>query len=176
MQTKQKTLGHKEFKSKIDSNQGECMLIDVRSLDEHHSGTIAGAQSVPLDNLEENLSTLPKDKHLLLFCRSGKRSSKAREILEKHGYDKISELEGGISAWSEHGLATVKKRNSIPLQRQVMIVAGLLISIGVCLGHFINYAFYLIPSFVGIGLVFAGISGFCGMAILLEKMPWNKTC
>jgi rhodanese-related sulfurtransferase len=176
MQFERKTLGHKEFKEKLDTKQEECMLIDVRSMDEHHSGTIPGATCIPVDNLEQSLAQLPKDKQLLLFCRSGKRSSKACDILHKHGYDKISDLEGGISTWLEQGLPTIKRRNAIPIQRQVMIAAGLLISSGMFLGHFINYGFYLIPFFIGFGLLFAGISGFCGMAILLEKMPWNKVC
>lgn len=55
-----------------------------------------------------------------------------------------------------------------------MISAGALILIGAFLGNFVNYKFWLLPSFVGAGLFFAGITGFCGMAIFLEKMPWNK--
>jgi hypothetical protein len=55
-----------------------------------------------------------------------------------------------------------------------MIAAGLLITTGASLGHFVNYSFWALSAFVGVGLFFAGVSGFCGMAILLEKMPWNK--
>lgn len=170
-----KSIDYKQFKEQLDINPGECMLIDVRSLDEHHSGTIPGAICVPVDNLEENLSKIPKDKHLLLFCHSGKRSSKANDILQKYGYDKISELHGGFTSWSEQGLPIIKKRNAIPIQRQVMIAAGFLITLGMSLGYLVNSTFYFLPTFVGLGLLFAGLSGFCGMAILLEKMPWNKT-
>ncbi|MFU2115194.1 DUF2892 domain-containing protein [[Pasteurella] aerogenes] len=58
--------------------------------------------------------------------------------------------------------------------RQVQIVAGSLVLIGVLLGWTTNAAFYLLSCFVGTGLLFAGITGFCGMARLLDKMPWNK--
>lgn len=58
--------------------------------------------------------------------------------------------------------------------RQVQIAAGGLILIGVVLGYAVNSSFFLLSGFVGVGLMFAGISGFCGMARLLDKMPWNQ--
>ena len=62
----------------------------------------------------------------------------------------------------------------IEIMRQVQIVAGSLVLIGVILGYFVTPAFYALPAFVGAGLLFAGISGFCGMAKLLAIMPWNR--
>jgi hypothetical protein len=58
--------------------------------------------------------------------------------------------------------------------RQVQIVAGLLVLTGVVLGFVLNPAFFGISAFVGAGLTFAGISGWCGMAKLLALMPWNR--
>ena len=58
--------------------------------------------------------------------------------------------------------------------RQVQIVAGSLIVLGVVLGYAVHAGFFLLAGFVGAGLVFAGVTGFCGMAVLLMKMPWNK--
>jgi hypothetical protein len=61
------------------------------------------------------------------------------------------------------------------LERQVRIAAGLLVLSGTLLGAFCHIAFLALPAFVGAGLVFAGISDKCGMALLLARMPWNRT-
>ena len=62
----------------------------------------------------------------------------------------------------------------ISLERQVRIAAGSLVFIGVALGCFVHRGFYGLSAFVGAGLVFAGITDFCGMGLLLAKLPWNK--
>jgi predicted branched-subunit amino acid permease len=56
----------------------------------------------------------------------------------------------------------------------VRIVAGSLVLIGVVLGWFVHRGFFGLSAFVGAGLVFAGITDFCGMGLLLAKLPWNK--
>ena len=66
------------------------------------------------------------------------------------------------------------KSQPLPLMRQVQIVAGILILLGVALGYAFNSGFFLLSAFVGAGLTFAGITGFCGMARLLALMPWNR--
>jgi len=163
-----------EFKKRMEDSGKAKLLLDVRSDDEHKSGTIPGALCIPHDQLEEQIMKLPRDVELLLFCRSGGRSAKACETLKKYGFSKISELEGGFTAWSEAGLPIAKKRRAISIQRQVMIVAGILVLTGAVLGHLVNYNFFALAAFVGLGLTLAGITGFCGMALLLERMPWNK--
>lgn len=155
----------------IDKNK---KLIDVRSHDEHKSGTIPGSICIPHTEIDSNLDKIPKDEEVILFCQSGNRSSKAKAALEKLGYQNIQEIEGGYSAWSKAGNPIKRERKAIPMQRQVMIAAGGLTLAGTALGHFVDYGFYALAAFVGAGLSFAGISGFCGMALLLEKMPWNS--
>jgi len=83
-------------------------------------------------------------------------------------------LEGGIDAWRKAGLATVTERRPIEVMRQVQITAGSLVLIGVVLGLLVAPAFLGLSAFVGAGLVFAGASGWCGMARLLALMPWNR--
>jgi predicted branched-subunit amino acid permease len=58
--------------------------------------------------------------------------------------------------------------------RQVQIGAGSLVLIGIILGTLVAPGFYALSAFVGAGLVFAGTTGFCGMAHLLARMPWNR--
>lgn len=151
------------------------IYVDVRSEDEHLSGTIPGSICAPHDEIEKHLHKLPKDKELVLFCRSGGRSDKARATLKQLGYDNLSEIEGGFIAWSsDPGNPVHNSRKSISIQRQVLVAAGTLVLIASLSGLFINKAWFGLAIFVGAGLSFAGISGFCGMALLLERMPWNK--
>lgn len=78
-------------------------------------------------------------------------------------------------AWKAKGLTTIKSTKApIDLMRQVQIIAGSLVVLGVILGLFISPNYILISGFVGAGLLFAGVSGFCGMARILSFMPWNK--
>ena len=63
----------------------------------------------------------------------------------------------------------------LPLMRQVQITVGFLSAVGAALALTVNPRFALIPLVVGCGLLFAGLTGFCGLALLLAKMPWNKS-
>jgi glyoxylase-like metal-dependent hydrolase (beta-lactamase superfamily II)/rhodanese-related sulfurtransferase len=152
----------------------DALYIDVRSLDEYRSGSVPGAICIPHDQITQQVSQVPHDKPVVLYCRSGKRSAKAKEELNKLGYDNISEIEGGFMAWQSSGNPVFKARQAISIQRQVMIVAGFLGFLGTALGYLVRPEYYALSAFVGAGLMFAGISGFCGMALLLEKMPWNQ--
>ena len=84
-------------------------------------------------------------------------------------------LEGGIDAWKKAGLpVAVDRGQPIEIMRQVQITAGALVLAGVLLGIWVAPAFLALSGFVGAGLMFAGISGWCGMAKLLGLMPWNR--
>ncbi|MCO5144422.1 MAG: rhodanese-like domain-containing protein [Oligoflexia bacterium] len=168
-----KNLEAKELKVKLDNEEKIC-LVDVRSIDEYRSGHVPKAICMPLDQIESKLEQLPKDKLLVLNCQSGNRSKKAREVLASHGYTNILELEGGFNAWVKSDLPIKRNKKSIPIMRQVQISAGLLVAVGTIAGLTISTNFLFLPLFVGCGLTFAGLSGWCGMALLLEKMPWNR--
>ncbi len=82
---------------------------------------------------------------------------------------------GRYSGLKQAGLPTVEdKSQPLPLMRQVQIAARLLILCGVVLGYTLSSGFFLLSGFVGAGLLFAGLTGFCGMARLLKVMPWNR--
>ena len=169
-----KNLSPNAVKEKLEFDKSSICFIDVRSEDEFRSGHVPGAICVPLDSIENSSAKIPADKLVILSCQSGKRSAKASELLRQRGYSNIVEMEGGYSAWSGSGLPVNRLRKSIPIIRQVMITAGSLVFCGSLLGIFFHNAFFAIPVFVGAGLIFAGISGWCGLAFLLEKMPWNR--
>jgi rhodanese-related sulfurtransferase len=147
-------------------------IIDVRNPDEFAAERLPKAECVPLGGLAAAVSGWDRKQPLLLMCKSGMRSKQAVQQLESAGFTGISMLEGGIDACKRDGVEVVVDRKRIPLYRQVMIGAGLLLLIGLGLS-FVHPAFVLIDWFVAAGLTFAGITGYCPMAKVLEKMPWN---
>jgi rhodanese-related sulfurtransferase len=155
--------------------QPSSPVIDVRTPVEFAEVHVPSARSVPLDELKPSSLQLQKDQPVYLLCRSGQRATRAAEKFAKDGYSQQVIVEGGTLAWIEAGLpvsrSTVKV---ISLERQVRIVAGSLVLIGVLLGWFVHRGFFGLSAFVGAGLVFAGITDFCGMGLLLAKLPWNK--
>lgn len=81
-------------------NSGEpYQLIDVRQPEEYAISFIDGATLIPLPTLKTKLENIEKDKAVILYCRSGKRSGMALDILRQAGYPKVLSLEGGILAW-----------------------------------------------------------------------------
>jgi rhodanese-related sulfurtransferase len=168
-----KTITAAELKKKLD--QDEVLLIDVREPAEHRSESIAGACLIPLGDI--NAKTLPSTKKpIVIHCRSGKRSADAcAKLLASNPLLDVASLEGGIIAWGQAGYNVKKSGSSIlPIERQTQIAAGFIAFSGTILGALLNPLFYILPGFIGAGLMFAGISGWCGMAKLLAKMPWNR--
>ncbi|MFR4118111.1 MAG: rhodanese-like domain-containing protein [Bilophila wadsworthia] len=114
------------------------------------------------------------DKPLVFFCHSGNRTANASDLLERLAGDvQAYRLDGGISGWEKAGLPVEHISSTIPLFRQIQIAAGSLVLIGV-IGSAFWHPFFWLSAFVGAGLVFAGISGFCGLGVLLSHMPWNR--
>lgn len=148
-------------------------VIDVREPMEYATGHIAGSLNVPLARLHQ--ADLPQGP-LVLVCQSGNRSAKGVQTLLARGHrHPVTDLQGGIPTWQQAGLPVRKLKNApLPLMRQVQIAAGSLILLGLILSNTVAPAWIILTWFVGAGLTFAGISGFCGMARLLAVMPWNK--
>lgn len=148
-------------------------LIDIRDADEHARERIPGAVNMPLDRIAE----LPCDMEPIVFhCKSGMRTAaNATQLRAAAGDAPAFLLEGGIDAWRSAGLNTVADRSQpLEIMRQVQITAGSLVVIGVLLGLLVAPGFYGLAAFVGAGLIFAGTTGWCGMANLLRIMPWNR--
>lgn len=149
------------------------VLIDIREADEHRRERIAGALNFPLSSL----GAAPlKSEAVIFHCASGARTQSCANRLAEFAEGRSwSVLEGGLAGWKKAGLPVTKSDKApIELQRQVMIVAGLLVLLGALLSVLVSSSFIAIPMFVGAGLLFAGVSGFCGMARLLMKAPWNR--
>ena len=79
-------------------------LIDVRNPDEFQTGHIAGAKLIPLGELEGRLGDIDKGKPVLLYCLAGVRSQKAADLLNRHSFQNVFQITGGVKAWREVGL------------------------------------------------------------------------
>ena len=160
--------------------QGEKLhLLDVRTPAEHAEIHVPDVQLTPLDRLDAtkvaSLNGFAKDQPLYIFCRTGNRAKQAAEKLEKSGYEQCCVVEGGTMAWAEAGLPVTRGTSKvISLERQVRMAAGAIVLIGVLLAHFVNPAFIWLSGFIGAGLTFAGITDWCGMGMLIAKLPWNQ--
>ena len=78
-------------------------------------------------------------------------------------------------AWIKANLPVTRSAGKvISLERQVRIAAGAMVLTGVLLARFVNFNFIWLSGFVGAGLIFAGITDFCGMGLIIAKLPWNK--
>ena len=169
-----KNIDAKTLKKWLDNN--EAVIVDVREPAEHESSKIEGSNLVPLATICKK--TLPqfKGKKLVLHCHGGRRSQSAcQKLLAEDQNLEVYTLEGGISAWLSAGNQSQKSgKFFLPLDRQVQLTIGLGVLTGSLLGYFINPAFCFLAAFFGSGLIFAALSGYCGLALLLAKMPWNR--
>ena len=172
-----KQISTSAFKEVIESeaNNSTVAFINVCTPAEYNEKHIKGVRNIPLDTLSENLAELQTKKTIYIHCRSGNRGRQAVEKLTNLGVQaELVNVEGGLLAWEEAGYQTESNTNRLPLMRQVFIATAGLVLLGVLLTHFVTYEFILIPLFVALGLLVSGITGWCGMALLLSKMPWNK--
>ncbi len=154
---------------------GDLVLIDIREPDEFAREHIEGATSLPLSVMDKSGLSLNDGKHAVFHCKSGMRTDANCARLASHVNGDAYLLDGGLQAWKAAGLPT-REDTSAPLElnRQVQITAGALILLGVLLAVLVNSWFIGLSAFVGAGLMFAGLSGWCGMAQLLAIMPWNR--
>lgn len=151
-------------------------LIDVRTPAEYGEIHIPGSQLMPLDRLDADAvkSAAGNSGQCVLVCHSGKRAEQAYHKLNAAGCGNIVILDGGVSAWESAGLPVNRGPKAISLERQVRIAAGALVLTGVILGTWFHPGFYGLSAFVGAGLIFAGVTDWCGMGMILAKMPWNQ--
>ncbi|MEI8290699.1 MAG: rhodanese-like domain-containing protein [Verrucomicrobiota bacterium] len=154
-------------------------LLDVRTPAEFANAHVPGAKLVPLDELDAPGFLRQRglvDQPLYVLCQSGGRARRAMEQFQRAGFDGCVLVEGGTQAWIDAGLPVNRGESKIlPLMRQVQIVVGFVSAGGAALALLVNPKFALIPLVIGCGLLFAGITGFCGLALVLAKMPWNKS-
>ena len=156
--------------------QADALLLDVRTPAEFEEAHVEGAILHPLTELNpSHVRALTQGKRAcFVICRSGGRARQAAEKLAAHGIPALQVMSGGMQAWENEGLPVARGRKTISLERQVRIAAGALVFVGSALGYFMNPGWIALSAFVGAGLMFAGITDTCGMAMVLARMPWNN--
>ena len=165
------------FKEVVQAEQGNSAVdfINVCTPAEFSEKHIKGVRNVPLDEIASRVNEFKGKQTVYVHCRSGKRAGQAIETLQSLGVTaELVNVEGGILAWDEAGLPTQALTKRMPIMRQVLFAAGSLVLIGALLTLAVDSVFIFIPIFVGVGLTFAGATGWCGMSFILAKMPWNK--
>jgi len=153
-----------------------CCLVDVREPVEHNEEHITGSKLIPLGQLEQRVSEIDRSAPVVIMCRSGKRGSEGMKKLHALGFTNVRNLEGGILGWKAAGLQVARSGKKIlPLMQQVQVTIGSGVLTGAILALTVNPNWVLLSAFFGAGLVFAGSTGWCGLAILMSKMPWNRS-
>ncbi|HEV2350700.1 MAG TPA: MBL fold metallo-hydrolase [Terriglobia bacterium] len=93
-----------QFAAQLLSSSQPPLALDVRSPQERDQKHIAGSLGFPLNHLMENLGKLPRDRSLLVYCAGGYRSSIAASLLQGGGFDRVSEIAGGMAGWEAASL------------------------------------------------------------------------
>jgi rhodanese-related sulfurtransferase len=155
--------------------RGRAVLVDIREPDEFARRHVKGALSRPLSFFERAHLKIEPGRDVVFTCRSGMRTAANCDRLGRAIEGEAFILEGGLDAWAAAGLPLEEDGKApLELMRQVQIAAGVLVLLGVGLGLVLSPIFFGLSAFVGAGLTFAGVTGFCGMARLLAAMPWNR--
>jgi len=172
MNTETSSIPPAELKSMLPTG---CCLVDVREPIEHAEDHIDGAKLIPLGQLEKRVGEINRNSPVVVMCRSGKRGMEALRKLEGLGFSDVRNLEGGILAWKAAGHPVNKsEKKAMPLMQQVQLAIGLGVLTGATLALTVNPLWVLLCAFFGAGLTMAGSTGWCGLAILMSKMPWNR--
>jgi len=154
---------------------GRAVLVDIREPDEFARRHIKGARSLPLSRFAEAPLAIEPGQAVVFTCRSGLRTEGACDRLAARVAGPAYMLTGGLDAWAAAGLPVeTNAKAPLELMRQVQIAAGGLVLLGVTLGLLVHPGFFGLAAFVGAGLTVAGVTGFCGMARLLARAPWNR--
>jgi len=155
----------------------DLLIVDVRTPAEFAEAHIPGSLNVPLGGLPrsiEGVKRMSLGKQVVLMCRTQNRAKLAYEQLVEAGVQDCHVLEGGITKWMEANHRVIRGKNTISLERQVRMVAGALVALGVLLGVTVHPWFHTVPAVVGVGLFHAGLTDSCYMALALARFPYNK--
>jgi rhodanese-related sulfurtransferase len=154
-------------------------VLDVRTPAEFETAHIRGSYNVPLNLLDEHAEQLAArlDRHVVLVCQSGSRATRARQRLTAVGADRVHVLDGGITAYAAAGGdadgSVVRGRARWALERQVRLVAGVLVLAGLAVGLRAPQA-RLLSVGIGAGLTVSALTDTCTMARILSALPYNR--
>jgi rhodanese-related sulfurtransferase len=140
-------------------------ILDVRTPMEFAARRVPGSFNIPLDRLDPELlkTSVGVDTEIYVICQTGTRSQLVAEMLRTSGFRRVVHVDGGTNAWSGAGLAVERsKHTGVSLERQVRIVAGLIVFLGVLTGALVHPFGYWVAGAIGAGLVITGFANLCG--------------
>ena len=156
-------------------------VLDVRSPAEYQAGHIPGARLIPVDEIDvSNVAEVidqddvKAENPIYLTCHAGARAEKAAHVLSDAGMKNLTLVQGGTEGWRKAGLPVNKCGSALSLERQVQIAVGSLLILKVLFGFTVHELFFIAGAAIGVGLITAGITRWCGMAQLMARMPWNR--
>lgn len=175
------TISVKELSALLQEKK-PIFLVDVRENSEYSREHIEEANLFPTSSLNpRRIVETANGKNVYVICASGGRSSAAAKSISEFVSSspqlkiKVFNVSGGMIAWKSGKYPIIEnKKAPLPVIQQVHIVASTLILTGSLLGKFYNPNFFLLSGFVGCGLMVSGVTGFCGMATILQKLPYNQ--
>lgn len=158
------------------------VIIDVREKDEFEAEHVENSVNIPLSmfaSMAPGVLNQLKDRKIIFMCRGGARASQAKAISLNLGFNDAHTYEiynGGLMQWKKDGrpTQTLNAKAPLPLIRQVQLVIGALIIVFGLLGAFVEPSFALVAAVIGAGLLLAGATGFCALASMMSKLPWNR--
>jgi rhodanese-related sulfurtransferase len=158
----------------LDDLKPEDQLVDVRTPTEFAAGHIAGAVNIPLETVESRIHDIDAVRPVVLVCKAGHRAHIAARLVAPCRPN-AAVMKGGMDAWFRAGRpVVVSARTRWSLERQVRFVAGIVVLAGVAAGLAVHPYWVFVSGLVGVGLVFAGVTDFCPMGILLSRCSWNR--
>jgi rhodanese-related sulfurtransferase len=172
------TIDSADLRTLMDSAEPPRVL-DVRTPGEFETVHMTGAYNVPLDLLREHRDEIVSymDQDVVLVCRSGQRAAQAEQTLREAGLTNVHVLDGGITAWEAKGFAVNRGARRWDLERQVRLVAGLIVAVSILVSIIVPGAKWAAFA-IGAGLAFAALTNSCAMGMLLARLPSNRgaTC
>jgi rhodanese-related sulfurtransferase len=157
-------------------NNPQYCVVDVRDHAEHAAGSEASL-CLPVSTINADTASafmqqhnVGPDKTLVLLCARGMRATQAAERLRPLVPNPIAIVEGGRAALA----AATGEKQPVSIERQVRIAAGSLVLLGIIASVVFHPAAIVLSVFVASGLIFAGITDWCGLGLLMMKMPWNR--
>jgi rhodanese-related sulfurtransferase len=151
------------------------VVIDVRSPAEFVTARIPGSHNIPLEHVGSLAAALRdhSDLPLVVTCQTGRRATEAQQRLAGAGLEDVRVLEGGLMEWQRAGNDVIRGRQRWAIERQVRLVAGSLVVLGV-LSSRRHVAGAFLAGGVGAGLAVAALTDSCLMGTLLGRLPYNK--
>ncbi|MBG6084774.1 rhodanese-like domain-containing protein [Zhihengliuella flava] len=176
MTTEHRTISAAELKEHHDAGT-PLRVLDVRSAAEFESEHIDGSVNVPLPLLRQHAAEVAKalSGPVVLACQSGVRATEAQANLAQAGLPAARVLTGGVPGYRNVSGAVVRGAQRWALERQVRMVAGSLVVIGLAGGRFVAPQLRAVAGAIGAGLTFSAATNTCAMGSALSKLPWNAS-